>query len=92
VLTFIYAYDQPDLARRLLEVRHGHHAQVVSSTQVHIDRHDCLEVLILRGPVGRVRDLADRVLALHGVRQGQLTLMPARCPLAREHRPQEAVQ
>ena len=86
VLSYVYGHDQPDLARRLMHVQHDAHAEVVSSTHIHLDRHDCLEVLILRGAADRLQKLADRLLALKGVRQGHLTLMPARCPLAREHR------
>lgn len=86
VLSYTYGHDQPDLARRLMEVQHDAHAEVVSSTHIHLDRHDCLEVLILRGPAGQLRSLADRLLALKGVRQGHLTLTPARCPLAGAHR------
>jgi len=43
-------------------------------------------VLILRGTADRLQKLADRLLVLKGVRQGQLTLTPATCPLARAHR------
>jgi CopG family nickel-responsive transcriptional regulator len=86
VLAYVYGHDQPDLARRLMHAQHGAHAEVVSSTHVHLDRHDCLEVLILRGPADRLRKLADQLLALKGVRQGNLTLTPATCPLARTHR------
>jgi|WetSurMetagenome_2_1015567.scaffolds.fasta_scaffold175977_1 CopG family transcriptional regulator, nickel-responsive regulator len=86
VLAYVYGHDQPDLAHRLMRVQHDAHAEVVSSTHVHLDRHDCLEVLILRGAADRLQKLADRLLALKGVRQGQLTLTPATCPLARKHR------
>jgi CopG family nickel-responsive transcriptional regulator len=86
VLTYVYGHDQPDLAHRLLRVQHNAHAEVVSSTHVHLDRHDCLEVLILRGPADKLRRLSDALLSLKGVRQGHLTLTPARCPLAREHK------
>jgi CopG family nickel-responsive transcriptional regulator len=86
VLAFVYDHGQPDLARRLMEVQHEHHTEVVSSSHVHLDRHDCIEVLILRGTADRLQKLADRLLALKGVRQGQLTLTPATCPLARTHR------
>jgi len=86
VLAYVYRHDQPDLARRLMEVQHEHHTDVVSSSHVHLDRHDCIEVLILRGTADRLQKLADRLLALKGVRQGQLTLTPATCPLARAHR------
>ena len=85
VLTYVYDHDQPDLARRLMDVQHECHAAVVSSTHVHLDRHDCLEVLILRGRADHLRAVAERLLALKGVRQGRLSLTPARCPLAREH-------
>jgi CopG family nickel-responsive transcriptional regulator len=86
VLAYVYGHDQPDLAHRLMHVQHEAHAEVVSSTHVHLDRHDCLEVLILRGPADRLKKLADQLLALKGVRQGHLTLTPARCPLAGKHR------
>ena len=86
VLAYVYGHDQPDLARRLMHLQHDACAEVVSSTHVHLDRQDCLEVLILRGPADRLRRLADALLALKGVRQGHLTLTPARCPLAGAHR------
>ncbi|HTW92801.1 MAG TPA: nickel-responsive transcriptional regulator NikR [bacterium] len=85
VLSYVYGHDQPELARRLMQVQHDAFAEVVSSTHVHLDRHECLEVLILRGPAADLRELANRLLALKGVRQGSLTLTPARCPLARAH-------
>ena len=85
VLAYVYSHDQPDLAHRLMHAQHDARAEVVSSTHVHLDRHDCLEVLILRGTADRLQKLADQLLALKGVRQGQLTLTPATCPLARTH-------
>ncbi len=86
VLDYVYRHDQPELARRLMRLQHDAHAEVVSSTHVHLDRSDCLEVLILRGPADRLRRLADALLSLKGVRQGHLSLTPARCPLAGAHR------
>ncbi len=86
VLSYAYGHDQPDLARHLMQVQHDAHTEIVSSTHIHLDRHECLEVLILRGPATQLKELANRLLALKGVRQGHLTLTPARCPLAREHR------
>jgi CopG family nickel-responsive transcriptional regulator len=86
VLAFVYDHGQPDLARRLMQVQHDHHSEITSSTHVHLDRHDCLEVLILRGTADRLQALADQLLALKGVRQGSLSLTPATCPLARTHR------
>lgn len=86
VLSFLYNHDSAGLARKLMRLEHEHHAEVVSTVHVHLDRHSCLEVLIMRGRADRLRALADRLSATRGVRQGRLALAPAVCPLAREHR------
>ncbi|HEX9504650.1 MAG TPA: nickel-responsive transcriptional regulator NikR, partial [Acidimicrobiia bacterium] len=39
---------------------------------VHLDEHTCLEVVALRGSAKRIRAIADRLLAVKGVRYGQL--------------------
>jgi len=85
VLTYIYNHDSAGLARKLMRLEHEHHAETVSTVHIHLDRHSCLEVLIMRGRAGRLRALADRLSATRGVRQGRLALAPAVCPLAREH-------
>ncbi len=82
VLSYVYSHDQPDLARRLAAAGHARHRLIVSSTHVHLDRRECLEVLILRGPARDLRRLADEFGGLHGVRQTRLNLLPATCPLA----------
>lgn len=82
ILSFIYSHDQPDLAERLLHLEHERHTEVVSSVHVHLDRNACLEVLIMRGRASRLRELADRLSGLRGVRHARLSLLPAACPLA----------
>ncbi len=82
VLSFIYSHDQPDLAERLLHLEHERHTEVVSSVHVHLDRNACLEVLIMRGRASQLRELADRLSGLRGVRHARLSLLPAACPLA----------
>jgi CopG family nickel-responsive transcriptional regulator len=85
VLSYVYGHDQPDLAHRLMRLQHDAYAEVVSSTHVHLDRNECLEVLILRGTADKLHQLADSLLGLKGVRQGHLSLTPAHCPLAGAH-------
>ncbi|UCD86118.1 MAG: nickel-responsive transcriptional regulator NikR, partial [Deltaproteobacteria bacterium] len=41
---------------------------------VHIDEHNCLEVLILRGKGGEIKTLGDRLISTRGVKHGKLTL------------------
>jgi len=61
----------------LTELQHGHLEQVVTTTHVHLDERRCLEVILLRGSTGRVRELADKLIGTKGVETGRLVLTAA---------------
>jgi len=48
-LTFIYDHHRPNLTERLVEIQHDAHTQVLAATHVHLDHHNCLEVIIMKG-------------------------------------------
>ncbi|MDM8300325.1 nickel-responsive transcriptional regulator NikR [Collinsella tanakaei] len=72
-LTMIYDHHTGDLTRRLDEIQHDFTAEIVSTMHVHLDHHNCLEILALKGLGSRVYELADRLLGLRGVKHGELT-------------------
>lgn len=72
-LTMIYDHHTGDLTRRLDEVQHDYTEEIVSTMHVHLDHHNCLEILALKGRGERVYELADRLLGLRGVAHGKLT-------------------
>lgn len=73
-LTLVYNHASRELAQRLTEIQHKSHATIVSALHVHIDEHNCLEVLILRGKGGEIKTLGDRLISTRGVKHGKLTL------------------
>src|SRR5690349_16733612 len=58
VVTLIYDHHAGRISERLTEVQHEHLDAVVTTTHVHLDAHRCLEVILLRGAVRTVRELA----------------------------------
>ena len=76
-LTLIYDHHVRQLNDRLTDIQHDHHDQIVSTLHVHLDHHNCLEVVVLRGPAGEIRRLADSLSGTRGVRHGKLTLTSA---------------
>ena len=72
-LTMIYDHHTGDLTRRLDEVQHDYTPEIVSTMHVHLDHHNCLEILALKGTGARVYELADKLLGLRGVKHGELT-------------------
>jgi CopG family nickel-responsive transcriptional regulator len=72
-VTLVYDHDSHDLAHALMELQHQHHEAVVCTTHVHMDAHNCLEVVVVRGPAGVVREIGDRLISTRGVKHGRLT-------------------
>ncbi|HON77678.1 MAG TPA: nickel-responsive transcriptional regulator NikR [Spirochaetota bacterium] len=73
-LTLIYSHDEHEVSDRLNEIQHGYYKNVISSTHVHLDEHNCLEVLILRGRVQEVQFISDNLQSVKNVRHGRLTV------------------
>lgn len=69
-LTLVYDHHRNDLARRLTQMQHDEHDIIIATLHVHLDHHNCLEVLILKGEAARVRALADKLISCKGVKHG----------------------
>ena len=63
-LTMIYDHHSGNLTNKLLEIQHDHHHEILSTTHIHVDHHNCLEVLVLKGKTGSIQKLADNIRAL----------------------------
>ena len=74
VLSLVYDHHFSDLSQRLVEIQHDEHDVILTSVHVHLDHHNCLEVLILKGAGDAIKRLADRLIATKGVKHGKLTL------------------
>jgi len=77
VVSLVYDHHQLDLPNRLTDMQHDHHSMVLSTLHVHLHRHSCLEVLVLRGPGRKVKKLADSLAGARGVKHGKVTLTTA---------------
>ncbi len=71
-ITMVYDHHMPDLTHKLDEVQHDHIPLIVSTMHVHLDHHNCLEILAVRGRSSEVHELADCLLGIKGVRHGKL--------------------
>lgn len=74
VITVVYDHHQPNLQEKVTELQHDYHHQIVSTTHVHMDHHNCLEVIIVRGKAAEVKELSNRLSSLRGVRDAKLAM------------------
>jgi hypothetical protein len=73
-IALMYDHSVGDLASRLTDLQHGHYRSIVSTLHVHVDEHNCLEVLVVRGRQSAVRRISDSLIGTRGVRQGKLII------------------
>lgn len=73
-LTIVFNHHANDLRDTLDEIQHQYFDNIVSSTHVHMDERNCLEVIIMRGESGLIQGIADLILGTKGVKNGRLVL------------------
>jgi CopG family transcriptional regulator, nickel-responsive regulator len=73
-LTVVYDHHRRNLTEKLIEAQHRAGGKVLATTHVHLDHHNCLEVVIMKGRGGELKDLANGILSLRGVKHGQLVV------------------
>jgi|SRR5512136_3187237 CopG family nickel-responsive transcriptional regulator len=72
VVTLVYDHDSSSLAQKLTHIQHENHLAVVSSLHVHMDAHNCLEVLVLRGRARDVLAMGESLASTRGVKFGRV--------------------
>jgi CopG family transcriptional regulator, nickel-responsive regulator len=74
-LSYVYSHHERELSERLASIQHAHHDLTISTMHAHLDHDQCLETVMLKGPVTQVRQFAEEIIAERGVRHGQLNLI-----------------
>ena len=77
-LTILYDHDASNVTNKLLDVQHRHHKNISSTMHLHLDEHNCLEVLVVSGKVKDVQSIADSITSIKGVKHGKLTVTKKR--------------
>lgn len=73
-ITIVYSHDTRELADTLIDLQHHFYNSIISSMHVHLDGHNCLEVLVVKGKGKDIRKIADRLIGTKGVKHGKLSL------------------
>ena len=74
-LSYVYTHHERELSERLTCIQHAHHDLTVSTMHAQLDHDQCIETVMLKGPVTQVRAFAEEIIAERGVRHGQLNLI-----------------
>jgi CopG family nickel-responsive transcriptional regulator len=73
-ITIVYNHHTRELDHALTDLQHQSYHQIISALHVHLDAHNCLEVLVVRGKSRNIRQIADGLIGTRGVKHGKLTM------------------
>ncbi|OGC22852.1 nickel-responsive regulator [candidate division WOR-1 bacterium RIFOXYB2_FULL_42_35] len=73
-VTLVYNHHSHDLSDKLADLQHSHFKNIISTTHIHLDQHNCLEVLVVRGKSSKVKEISDQLIATKGVKHGKLVM------------------
>ncbi len=73
-ITIVYSHEKRELPDLLTRIQHRYHDLILSGMHIHLDEHNCLEVIAVRGMAREIKNIADRLIGAKGVKHGKLTL------------------
>ena len=73
-VTLVYDHHKTHVQETLTKIQHDYGPMIISTMHVHLDHHNCLEVLVVRGQASAIKSIADRMIGTKGVKHGKLSL------------------
>jgi len=73
-ITIVYDESKGHLLQRLAELERNFVDEVISSLHVQLQDNHRMEVLLVQGPANQLKRIADKLMAIKGVKAGKLTL------------------
>jgi CopG family nickel-responsive transcriptional regulator len=68
-ITMIYEHDVKASMEALTHIQHQHGDVITSTTHVHLDEHNCLEMIAIHGSVEFIQRLANELMTTKGIKQ-----------------------
>jgi len=75
-ITILYNPHARGLSDKLTDFQHEgrNHDLIISMTHIHVGEELCLEILVCRGKAGDIKNLAEKISAIKGVRHGEVSM------------------
>ena len=73
-IVLVYDHHKRDLNNRSIKLQHRYEHLVLSVQHVHLDHDLCLESIAVRGKARDLVDLADKLIAIKGMKHGRLVM------------------
>jgi len=73
-IILVYDHHKRELINSLTDIQHDFHELIVSGQHIHLDQHNCLEIIAVKGSPKRIVELANKLRSAKGVKHGGLSM------------------
>jgi CopG family nickel-responsive transcriptional regulator len=76
-IVILYDHHKRDITNQSNTVQHDFHHLILSTQHVHLSHDSCLETIAVKGKASELTELADKLIALKGIKHGKLVMTRA---------------
>ena len=73
-VTLVYDHHKKELVNKLTDIQHNFQGLIISTQHIHLDHDNCLEIIAARGEAGKIKNMADTLRSVKGVKHGTLSM------------------
>jgi len=73
-VTLLYNHDTKRITEKITDIQHEMSKNIISTMHIHVDRHNCVEMIAIRGLPHELTQISDRLISLKGVKHGKLVI------------------
>ncbi|MEX0981445.1 MAG: nickel-responsive transcriptional regulator NikR [Bacteroidales bacterium] len=70
----VYDHSRTEMHQEVNAIQHNYNCLIFSGQHIHLDDHNCLEVIAVRGRAGKLIKLANKYKALKGIKHVELVM------------------
>lgn len=73
-ITLIYDHHKRELLNKITDIQHNFQQIIISAQHIHLDHHNCLEIIAVKGKAEDVQKLTNTLKVVKGVKHGTLSM------------------
>ncbi len=77
-ITLLFDHHKRDLTNKSTSTQHHYHHLILSVQHVHLNHDNCLETLVVKGKAQELKELADKLIGMKGIKHGKLVMTAAK--------------
>lgn len=68
VITLVYDHHVKELVGKVMDIQHDCHESIMSTQHIHLDHHNCFEIIVTRGKAKEIDGLYQKLKSLKSVK------------------------